>query len=79
MADRPEIPLPPALFFNVMRVSHSKREFYIDFGQAVGGDESVSHLVGRFVTTPEHFRDMVKAMTQNLERFDKQKKTNGGQ
>lgn len=71
MADRPEGLLPPAGFFNTMRVSSSAHEVYFDLGQTIPGqDGGVGHLLGRFVTTPEHFREMVKVMTDHLAKRD---------
>ena len=62
-------PLPPATFFNVMRVSGTPREVFLDFGQT-GVQESVSNLVGRFVTTRDHLRDMIAAMQTTLDQMD---------
>ncbi|RLA05872.1 MAG: hypothetical protein DRQ54_07490 [Gammaproteobacteria bacterium] len=70
MADQPaENILPPAAFFNVMRVSGTNREVFLDLGQ-LGGQGSVSSLVGRFVTTKEHLRDMITAMQTTLDQMD---------
>ena len=70
MADRPEGLLPPAGFFNTMRVSSNTREVYIDLGQTVPSQDGIGHLLGRFVTTPEHFREMVGVMKDHLANRD---------
>lgn len=71
MADQPnEGVLPPATFFNVLRVSASKREVYVDLGQKMGGANSVSHLVGRFVTTPGHVREIIRVLERTLASVD---------
>jgi len=52
-----------------MRVSGTNREVFLDLGQ-LGGQGSVSSLVGRFVTTKEHLRDMITAMQTTLDQMD---------
>jgi hypothetical protein len=70
MADQPEGMLPPAGFFNIMRISSTSREVYFDLGQHAPGQDGVGHILGRFVTTPDHFREMVRVMTDHLQRLD---------
>jgi len=40
----------------------------------VGAQAFVSNLVGRFVTTPDHIRDMIVAMQTTLDQLDKASK-----
>ena len=70
MADpKREIALPPALFFNGMRVSHTPREVFFDLFQ-VSGDSRVGALVTRVVTTPAHAKAVLKVLTDNLKKYE---------
>ena len=70
MADQSDQnPLPLAQFFNMMRVSHSGREFFIDLAQT-STEVGVAVLLGRFVTTPSHLKEMIKVLTDNLGKFE---------
>lgn len=69
MADQSDQPLPPAQFFNVMRVSHNAREFFVDLAQT-STEAGIAILLGRFVTTPNHLKEMIAVLADNLKRFE---------
>ena len=74
MADSPEkkeqleIPLP-AQYFSTMRVSHTKREFFFDFAQMIPGTE-LAVAFARLVTSPAHAKEMARALTENVKRYE---------
>ena len=71
MADPKGTPLPPAQYANVMQVSHTAREFFFIFGQLAPGQPSgVAHLVSQLVTSPQHAKSILRALTENIERYE---------
>ena len=84
MADEPthqhqiEIQIDPAsangVYSNLMMITHRKEEFILDFlfvqPQRNPQGRSVATLRSRVVTTPEHMKRLLKAMDENLRRYE---------
>lgn len=56
-------------YANVMQVSHSKEEFIMDF---VSLYPPLGKLVARVITSPGHMKRIVKALEENLARYEKE-------
>ena len=61
------------VYANLMMVSHRKEEFVLDFlfvppQQAAG--ETTATLRSRIVTTPEHAKRIVRALQENIQRYE---------
>jgi hypothetical protein len=61
------------VYANLMMVSHRKEEFILDFlfvppGQA-GGNQTAA-LRSRVITTPEHAKRIVRALQENIQRYE---------
>ncbi|HME73524.1 MAG TPA: DUF3467 domain-containing protein [Myxococcota bacterium] len=70
MSDPTPQALPPAQYFNVMKVSHTPREFFFDLAQFTGEAGAAASLVGRLVTSPEHAKAMLEALADNVGKFE---------
>jgi hypothetical protein len=62
------------VYANLMMVSHRKEEFVLDFlfvppQQATPG-QTVATLRSRIVTTPEHAKRIVRALQENIQRYE---------
>ena len=60
------------VYSNLMMVSHRKGEFILDFlfvppQQPAGGQAA---LRSRVITTPEHAKRIVRALQENLQRYE---------
>lgn len=62
--------LPPALYFNVMRVSHTPREFFFELGQLADPEAGTATLVARVVTSPAHAKAMLQALGANIRKYE---------
>ena len=70
--------VPPAAFCNVAQISHTNREFFLEFGQfspqvdAAGKPRPVVQvqLVARLAMTPQHAKDLLRALEENVARFE---------
>lgn len=62
--------LPPAQYFNVMKVSHTPREFFLDFAQYSGEEGTLAALVARLVTSPEHVKSVIAALQENVRLYE---------
>lgn len=62
------------VYSNLMMVSHRKEEFVLDFlfvqpaTSAPGGQ--LASLRSRVITTPEHVKRIVRAIKENIERYE---------
>ena len=73
-----EIQIDPAsangVYSNLMMITHRKEEFILDFlfvqPQRNPQGRSVATLRSRVVTTPEHMKRLLKAMDENLRRYE---------
>lgn len=57
------------VYSNLMRVTHSQEEFTMDFLNLVMADRSGT-LAARVITSPGHFKRMIKAMQDNLQKYE---------
>ena len=55
-------------YSNLLRVTHTREEFILDFINAVPPQAIVT---ARLVTSPGHLKRIVRALTENLERYEK--------
>lgn len=70
--------VPPAAFCNVAQISHTNREFFLEFAQfspqvdATGKPQPVVQvqLVARLAMTPQHAKDLLRALEENLSRYE---------
>jgi hypothetical protein len=56
-------------YSNVMQILHTKEEFVLDFLNIF---PPTGTLNSRVILSPGHFKRMVKAMNENLEKYEKQ-------
>jgi len=70
MADPKSAPLPPSAYVNLMRVAHTSQEFFFTFGQIQPEQGGVAHLVSQLVTSPEHAKAMLRALDENIRRYE---------
>jgi hypothetical protein len=61
------------VYANLMMVSHRKEEFILDFlfvppQQNTGGQSAA--LRSRVITTPEHAKRIVRALQENIQRYE---------
>lgn len=62
------------VYSNLMMVSHRKEEFVLDylFVQPTRGPQGqVANLRSRIITSPEHARRILKALEENVARYEK--------
>jgi hypothetical protein len=57
------------VYTNNMYVSHSKDEFVLDFMNLTNFPQAAS-LVGKIITSPGHFKRMVAAFNDNLNKYE---------
>lgn len=72
MADEEKKPLslvPRSSFTNIMRISHTDEEFYLDFGEKIPGSEDAFHIV-RLVTTPREMKRILRAIEENVAKYE---------
>jgi len=63
------------VYSNLMVISHRREEFVLDFlfvqpQRSHQGSTSVANLRSRVVTTPEHMKRIIKAVEDNLRRYE---------
>src|SRR5262245_30688507 len=62
------------VYSNLMMISHRKEEFILDFlfvqPQRTPHGEAVANLRARIITSPEHMKRIVKAMQENIRRYE---------
>ncbi|MCA9364517.1 MAG: DUF3467 domain-containing protein [Candidatus Moranbacteria bacterium] len=58
-----------AEFANLMQVFHSKEEFRLMFAHVF---EPTGKVVSKVTTTPGHFKRIVRALEENLEKYEAQ-------
>jgi hypothetical protein len=62
------------VYSNLMMISHRKEEFILDFlfvqPQRSPEGQSVAHLRSRVITSPEHMKRILKAMEENVRRYE---------
>jgi Protein of unknown function (DUF3467) len=64
------------VYSNLMMISHRREEFVLDFlfAQPQRGQKgrTVASLRSRVVTTPEHMKRILRAVQENLRRYEAQ-------
>lgn len=85
MADEPQTPqnqmsiqIDPqhatGVYSNLMMISHRKEEFILDFlfvqPQRTPQGQAVANLRARIITTPEHMKRILKAIQENVGRYE---------
>jgi hypothetical protein len=73
-----QIQMDPAnalgVYSNLMMVSHRKEEFILDFlfvqPQRSAQGQAIAHLRSRVITTPEHMKRILKAIEENISRYE---------
>jgi len=62
------------VYSNLMMISHRKEEFILDFlfvqPQRTPQGQAVANLRSRVITTPEHMKRILKAMEENVSRYE---------
>ena len=58
-------------YSNLAVISHSSSDFVIDFIRVVPGVPKAK-VKSRIILTPEHAKRLLHALTENVERFEKQ-------
>ena len=71
MADPKAPQLPPASYVNVMQVSHTQAEFFLQFGQLSPEKQGLAHAIQTLVTSPTHAKAMLDALRDNVEKYEK--------
>lgn len=59
--------LPGIEYSNALQIGHNKEEVQMIFMNIMGGGGKV---VGKIITSPSHFKRMVEAMKDNLDKFE---------
>ena len=62
------------VYSNLMMISHRKEEFILDFlfvqPQRSPQGQAVANLRSRVITSPEHMKRILKAMQENIRRYE---------
>ena len=58
-------------YANFANILHNPTEFVLDFGRVVPGRGDVK-VVSRILTTPFHARQLLRALQQNIELYERQ-------
>ncbi len=62
------------VYSNLMMISHRKEEFILDFlfvqPQRTPQGQAVANLRSRVITTPEHMKRILKAIEENIGRYE---------
>ena len=57
-------------YANFANILHNPTEFVLDFGRVVPGRPDVK-VVSRILTTPYHARQLLRALQQNIELYER--------
>jgi hypothetical protein len=62
------------VYSNLMMITHRKEEFILDFlfvqPQRTPQGQAIANLRSRVITTPEHMKRILKAMEENIGRYE---------
>jgi hypothetical protein len=62
------------VYSNLMMITHRKEEFILDFlfvqPQRTPQGQAIASLRSRVITTPEHMKRILKAMEENISRYE---------
>ena len=71
--DAPKAPgLPAGSYVNFLRVAIAPSEVHLAFGQIAPGQAQAAQLLSTLVTTPLHAKQMLRALTSTIERYEEQ-------
>ncbi len=59
------------VYSNFFLISNTPSEYVLDFGRIVPGLRDVK-VYSRIMTTPQHAKQLLKLLQQNIEQFEKQ-------
>jgi hypothetical protein len=59
------------IYSNLALISHSAAEFVVDFTRIVPGVPK-SKVYARIIMTPQHAKSLLKALSDNIQKFEKQ-------
>lgn len=59
------------IYSNFVLISHSPAEFVLDFTRMVPGVPKAK-VYARVIMTPQHTKSLLKALTENLEKYEKE-------
>jgi hypothetical protein len=59
------------IYSNFVVISHSPAEFVLDFTRMLPGVPKAK-VYARIIMTPQHAKSLLKALTENVEKFEKQ-------
>ena len=63
------------VYSNLMMISHRKEEFILDFlfvqPQRTPQGQAIANLRSRVITTPEHMKRILKAIQENIGRYER--------
>ena len=69
-----DAPHATGVYSNLMMITHHKEEFILDFlfvqPQRTPQGQSIANLRSRVITTPEHMKRILKAMEENIGRYE---------
>lgn len=57
-------------YVNFANILHNPTEFVLDFGRAVPGRPDVK-VISRILTTPYHAKQLLRALRENIELFER--------
>ena len=62
------------VYSNLLMITHRKEEFVLDFlfvqPQRSPQGQSIANLRSRVITSPEHAKRILKALTENVRRYE---------
>jgi len=62
------------VYSNLMMITHRKEEFILDFlfvqPQRTPQGQAIANLRSRVITSPEHMKRILKAMEENISRYE---------
>ena len=62
------------VYSNLMMITHRKEEFILDFlfvqPQRTPQGQAIANLRSRVITTPEHMKRILKAIEENIGRYE---------
>ncbi len=63
-------PVAEGIYINFGSIVHNRSEFILDLGRIVPGRPEVK-ILARILTTPLHAKQLCRALSQNLEQYEK--------
>ncbi len=70
-----DAPQATGVYSNLRMISHRKEEFILDFlfvqPQRAPDGQAIANLRARVITTPEHMKRILKAIEENIGRYER--------